>query len=45
MHLLVHGMGMSPEYVESMTWRMRKDIIEYHLSYLEEARRRQEVKR
>ena len=38
-HYLAHELNLSGEYITSLTWRRRKELIEYHKACLEEAKR------
>lgn len=38
-HFLAHQLNLSGEYITNLTWRRRKELIEYHQAFMEEARR------
>ena len=39
-HFLAHQLHLSGEYITSLSWRRRKELIEYHIAALEEAKRK-----
>lgn len=39
-HFLAQQLNLSGEYITSLTWKRRKEMIEYHQTFLEESNRR-----
>jgi hypothetical protein len=37
-HFLSHQLNLSGEYISSLTWRRRKELIEYHTMFLQESK-------
>lgn len=38
-HFLAHQLHLSGEYITSLTWRRRKELIEYHMKVMEEVKK------